>query len=530
MEPALPTAEAVAVRGGRIAYVGSQAGARERAGSETRVIDVEGGSVLRGFQDAHVHPSHGGLARMRCDLHDAAGPDEYVARIEAYARAKPDRPWILGAGWSMDDFPGGTPTASILDPALPDRLAYLPNRDGHGAWVNSVALRMAGLTRETPDPVDGRIERDQSGHPQGTLHEGAMHLVERLIPPTTQKELMESLRIGQSYLHSLGITAWQDAIVGPPELDAYVALVTSGELTARVVAALWWDRARGEEQIEGLTELRARGVVGRLRATSVKIMQDGVLENYTAGVLAPYLDATGRATANRGKSFVEPELLKRAVSRLDREGFQVHIHAIGERAVREALDAFQAARTANGPNDHRHHIAHIQLVHPDDIPRFGELGVTANGQPYWACLDGQMVDLTIPFIGPERTAWQYPFASLVRSGARLAFGSDWPVSTPNPLAEIQVAATRVGGGDEHDVLVPGERLEVLDAVAAFTSGSAYVNHLDDQTGTIREGMLADLVVLDRDLFALEPFSLAEASVRLTMVEGERVFAADGWSW
>ena len=209
----------------------------------------------------------------------------------------------------------------------------------------------------------------------------------------------------------------------------------------------------------------------------------------------------------------------------------MHIHAIGERAVREALDAFQAARTANGPNDHRHHIAHIQLVHPDDIPRFGELGVTANGQPYWACLDGQMVDLTIPFIGPERTAWQYPFASLVRSGARLAFGSDWPVSTPNPLAEIQVAVTRrVDGSDEHDVLVPEERLEVLDAVAAFTSGSAYVNHLDDQTGTIREGMLADLVVLDRDLFALEPFSLAEASVRLTMVEGERVFAADGWSW
>jgi predicted amidohydrolase YtcJ len=352
-----------------------------------------------------------------------------------------------------------------------------------------------------------------------------------LIPPTTHEELTESLRIGQAYLHSLGVTAWQDAIVGPPELDAYVALAANGELTARVVAALWWDRARGEEQIVDLLELRARGVVGRLRATSVKIMQDGVLENFTAGVLDPYLDRAGNPTMNRGKSFIEPELLTRAVSRLDAEGFQVHVHAIGERAVREALDAFEAAREVNGPNDHRHHIAHIQIVHPDDLPRFARLGVTANGQPFWACLDGQMVDLTIPFIGPQRAAWQYPFASLLRSGARLAFGSDWPVSTPNPLAEMQVAVTRrVDGNQEHGVLLPEQILGVQDAVAAFTRGSAYVNHLDDETGVIRAGMLADLVVLDRDLFALEPPHLSDAAVRQTLVQGEPVYEADGWSW
>jgi predicted amidohydrolase YtcJ len=266
----------------------------------------------------------------------------------------------------------------------------------------------------------------------------------------------------------------------------------------------------------------------------VKIMQDGIIENFTAAVLEPYLDEDGNPTDNRGISFVEPELLKRVVTRLDAEGFQVHFHALADRAVREALDAIEAARAANGPNDLRHHLAHLQIVHPDDIPRFRVLGAVANAQPLWAMNEGQMLNLTVPFLGPERARLQYPFASLVRSGAVLAFGSDWSVSSPNPLWEMHVAVNRRAfpgypyGGDERaftEPLLPEERLDLPTAIAAFTMGSAYVNHLDHLTGSIEVGKLADLVVVDRDLFAHPVEEIHRAEVLLTLVGGERVFAA-----
>lgn len=526
-----PLADAVAILDGRIAFVGSVAEARRLIGPRTRVVEVNGGMVLPGFQDAHVHPLHGGLARLQCDLHDLQGAEAYAAAVGTYAASHPDEPWILGAGWAMDAFPRGTPHRSLLDRVAPDRPAKLTNRDGHGVWVNTRALEMARITRETPDPTDGRIERDEDGQPQGTLHEGAMDLVERVVPRTTRADLVEALRIAQSYLHSLGITAWQDAIVEPDDLEAYLEL--GGELSARVVGALWWDRGRGEEQVADLVRMRERAteIDGRFRATAVKIMQDGVIENFTAAVLQPYLDARGAPTANAGLSFVEAESLKRAVTRLDRKGFQVHVHAIGERAVREALDAFEAARSANGGRDARHHIAHIQVVHPDDVLRFASLDVVANGQPYWAGLDGQMRNLTIPFLGAERTTWQYPFASLLRAGATLAFGSDWPVTTPDPLKEIQAAVTRTAEEDpERTVFLPDERLELAAALRAFTKGSAFVNHLDGETGTIEAGKAADLAVLDRNLFEMDPGELSQARVLLTLIEGRPVFAAEGWGW
>jgi hypothetical protein len=267
----------------------------------------------------------------------------------------------------------------------------------------------------------------------------------------------------------------------------------------------------------------------------VKIMQDGVIENFTAGVLEPYLDAEGNATGNRGKSFVDPEELNEAVTRLDAQGFQVHFHALAERAVREALDAIEAARRANGMNDLRHHIAHIQVIHPDDIPRFRALKVVANAQPLWAQNEGQMLNLTIPFLGPQRSGWQYPFASLVRSGAMLAMGSDWGVSSPDPLEEIHVAVNRkgwpgyaYGGADEAATVpfIPDEALDLPTSLAAFTIGSAYVNHLDDVTGSIEVGKLADLVVLDRNVFEHPDEEIHAARAVLTLVEGERVFAAD----
>ncbi|HEY0443942.1 MAG TPA: amidohydrolase [Candidatus Limnocylindrales bacterium] len=516
---------AVAVRGGRIIAVGGERDVAAHIGRSTRVVEIGGGMVIPGFQDAHIHPISGGLTRSRCDLHEARGRDSYLAIVAKYAAAHPEREWIDGSGWAMDDFPGGTPNRADLDAIVPDRPVFITNRDGHGAWVNGRALEIAGINRETADPRDGRIERDAAGEPTGTLHEGATELVRRNMPADSAADLEEGLRVAQAYLHSLGITAWQDAIVTAEELRTYAAVAGRGELTARVVGALWWDRDRGDEQIEELREWRSRGPIGRFAATSVKIMQDGVLENFTGAMVEPYLDATGHATENRGLSFVDPVRLRGHVTRLDAEGFQVHFHAIGDRAVREALDAFEAARAANGWTDGRHHISHIQVIQPSDIPRFAQLGVAANAQPYWACRDGQMENLTIPFLGPERAGWQYPFRSLRRAGAVLAMGSDWSVSTPNPLLEMEVAVTRVADGarGKAEPLLPEEALDATDALAAFTSGSAWVNHLDGETGTIEVGKAADLVLLDRDILAPNAGHIGDARVLVTLVEGVPVY-------
>ncbi|WP_031172374.1 amidohydrolase [Streptomyces durhamensis] len=526
--PEARTATAVAVTGGRITAVGGEE-LRELAGPRTEVVDLAGRLLLPGFQDAHVHPVPAGLELAQCDLSGATTAEDTVAAVRAYAEAHPGREWILGGGWSMEAFAGGTPTKELLDAVVPDRPVYLPNRDHHGAWVNSRALKLAGIDRDTPDPADGRIERDASGDPSGTLQEGAMQLVGRLTPPATPADRLAALLHAQRHLHALGITAWQDALVGDflgmdDPAEAYRTAARDGSLTARVVGALWWDRERGAEQIPELAEKRAALSHGRFRAGTVKLMLDGVAENHTAALLDPYLDRCGCATANRGKSFIDPGRLPEYVTELDALGFQCHFHALGDRAVRDALDAVEAARAANGPSDTRPHLAHLQVVHPDDVPRFARLGATANIQPLWAAHEPQMDELTIPFLGPERAAWQYPFGALLRSGARLAAGSDWPVSSPDPLQGIHVAVNRVEPGGTGPVFLPGERLGLAEALTAYTAGSAYVNHLDD-SGRVAVGALADLVVLDRDPFAGPPEEIAQTAVALTYVGGERVYAA-----
>ena len=431
----------------------------------------------------------------------------------------------------MADFENGTPRREDLDAILADRPAFFPNRDGHSAWVNTKALELAGIDRDTADPDDGRIQRDPDGTATGSLHEGAIDLVERLMPAPTLELLGEGLRIAQEYLHSLGITAWQDAIVDRQTHAVYRAAAETGWLTARVELAMWWDRERGDDQVDELIERSRTGSVGRIRANSVKLMQDGVLETYTGAMLDPYLGADGRPTANRGISFIDPERLPGWVTRLDAAGLQPHFHAIGDRAVRECLDAVAAARSANGHTDTRPHIAHIQVIHPDDVPRFAALDVVANAQPVWAVHEGQMDKLTIPFLGPERAGWQYPFQSLLRSGARLAMGSDWSVSTPDPLVEIEVAVTRTVpesyieqyAGSRRVPFLPEESLSLGEAIRAFTAGSAYVNHLDADTGTIEVGKLADLTVIDRDLFAPDAGPIGGGRVLGTFVGGVAVF-------
>lgn len=526
---------AVAVRDGRIIAVGHDE-VLELAGPSTERVDLAGRMLVPGFQDAHVHPAWAGVDLLRCDLSDLLTASAYLERIGDYARANPDLPWILGGGWSMPAFPGGTPTAAGLDAVVGDRPAYLPNRDGHGAWVSSAALRLAGIDEHTLDPADGRVERDADGRPTGTLHEGAMTLVAKLLPATTDQELYDGLLLAQSRLHAFGITAWQDAIIGDvgdggDPSAAYVRAAGDGSLTARVVGALWWDRRRGLEQIPELLERRERLMTDRFRPTSIKIMQDGVAENYTASMIEPYCDGHGHHTDNSGISFVPADVLLPAAQQLDAAGFQLHFHAIGDRAVREALDAVEHAIAVNGRNDNRHHIAHIQVIHPDDIARFRDLGVAANMQTLWAALEAQMVELTLPFLGDPRSSWQYPFGDLHRAGATLCAGSDWAVSTPDPMAAIHVAVNRLipeghrEDSEEHPVFLPEQRIDLGTALTAYTAGSAYVNHLDD-TGSIRVGALADLTVLDRDPFAGKPDEIGATRVLQTFVDGRRVFASD----
>lgn len=526
------TASAVAVSGDRIVAVGHD-DVRELIGPKTEVVDLKGRMLVPGFQDAHVHPVWGGLDMLRCDLSDLLTRPDYLARVGEYAAAHLELEWVLGGGWSMSGFPGGTPLAADLDVVVPDRPVFLPNRDGHGAWVNSRALELAGVTKDTPDPADGRIERDARGNPTGTLHEGAMALVNRLLPRTDDATLLKALQAGQSYLHSFGVTGWQDAIIGfyGDAGDAgpvYRAASEQGLLTGRVVGAIWWDRTRGIEQIPDLVAKREEYSHGGFRATSIKIMQDGVAENFTAAMIDPYLDGHGHPTTNDGISFVPPAVLAEAAPALDALGFQLHFHALGDRAVRESLDAIEAAISANGRNDHRHHLAHIQVVHPEDIHRFRELGVTANMQSLWAALEPQMVEFTLPFLGEPRSSWQYPFGDLLRSGATLAAGSDWSVSTPDPLAAIHVAVNRKSApayseGD-YEAFLPEQSIDLASSITAYTAGSAFVNHLDE-CGTIEVGKLADLAVLGRDPFAHPADEIGLTTVLQTFVGGERVYAA-----
>lgn len=518
-----PTAQAVAVRAGHIVAVGDDADVLGLAGPRTRRVSLGGRTLLPGFQDAHVHPVTAGLDRLRCDLtdaHDAAG---YLRLIADYGAAHPERPAILGGGWDLAAFPRGTPHRALLDAIVPDRPVVLDNRDGHGAWVNSRVLEMAGIDAGTPDPADGRIERDDNGAPQGTLHEGAMDLAWEVMPRPGPDEWLEAARIGQAELHRFGVTAWQEASGYETDLGAYRSLAERGELTGRVVVAQRWSGHDGLEQLQTFIDRRQANTVGRLRADRIKILLDGIVENFTAAMIDPYFDDDGHPTANRGLLYHDRAAFHEAVRLGDAAGFHIHVHTIGDRAVREALDAIEAAIAANPSWDRRPTLAHIQVIDPTDIPRFAALGVVANGQPFWAVHEAQMGILNVPFLGPQRSGWQYPFASLLRAQARLAFGSDWAVSTPNPLEEIEVAVRRIAP-DHRDAepFLPDERISLEDAIHAFTLGSAYVNGLEAETGSIAVGKLADLIVLDRDLFA--PGILpADLRVLLTLVEGEPVY-------
>ncbi len=518
-------AEAVAVRGENIVYVGGNGGAAKYVGPGTKVVDLRGKMILPGFQDSHVHPLWAGVERQDCFLYDLETKEDYLKAVADYAATHPRDTWIRGAGWSMSAFPKGIPDRRDLDSVVPDRPVLLYSKDGHSTWVNSKALAAAGITRDTPDPDGGRIDRDRDGEPVGSLQESATDPMEKLLPPRTPEQARHGLRIAVEELNSLGITSFQEANAylddyeGYRMLDVYRDVDRAGGLTARVVLSLRFDPEKGEAQIPDLIRARRDYTRGLVRAHTIKIFQDGVIEAKTAGMLEPYVGKEG----GHGMALVEPEALKRFVTRIDREGFQLHFHCIGDAAIRQVFDALEAARRANGARDSRHHLSHIEVFHPDDIPRFRELGAVANFQPLWALAEDYIINLTLPILPPETHRWIYPIGSVLRSGGIVAFGSDWSVSSANPLEEMEVAVRRADPNDDAAApFIPEERIDLRDAIAAFTINAAYVNFQDDRTGSIEAGKLADLVVLDRNLFALDPNRISEAKVLLTLVGGKPV--------
>lgn len=521
MDASRTWAEAVAVRGERLVYVGSDSGVAAFIGPLTVVKDLAGQMVLPGFQDAHVHPVSSGIALGECALDDSLTRAGVVALIRACVSAQPKSRWVRGAGWQLPVFPAANPNRALLDSLVSDRPAYFEAADGHSAWVNSRALQLAGITRQTPDPPHGRIERDpRSGEPSGTLRESAVSLVSDSLPDYTAEERLAGLRRALRLANSFGLTSLYEASAGERTLAAYATLDAQDSLTARIVAAITVDVDKGPAQVPGMVALRDKYRSAHLRSSAAKIFADGVIESGTAALLEPYLLRKG----DRGHANLEAPAFDSLAIALDKAGFQIHIHAIGDRAIRWSLDALEAARKANGPRDARPMIAHLELIDPTDIPRFRRLGVIADFQPLWAFDDEYISKLTVPQLGPARSRWLYPIGSVVRSGAMVVGGSDWSVSSLNPLDAMQVAITRrpldAGPGP---AWIPEELVDLPTILAAYTINAAYALDQERETGSLELGKAADLVVLDHNLFEVAPDQLHTVKVVLTVMEGRVVY-------
>lgn len=521
MDASRSWASALAITGGSITYAGDERGLKHLIGPETRVIDLGGKMVLPGFCDSHIHLVAGGIDLTACDLHHMKSAREAEEAIIGYAAAHPQKKWITGGGWDLPLFPAGGPRKEVLDRICPDRPCCLEAADGHSAWVNSKALSISGINRRTADPPNGRIERDSAtGEPTGTLRESAVEMVTKHIPDPSSAECDEGLQRALQLANRMGITSIQEAGADDSILDTYYRFARRGTLTVKVAASMPIEAAGSPDQIDRLIKKRQRYRCGNLRAATAKIFLDGVIESHTAALLEPYSD---RPNDSGILNFTRRNL-QQIVARLDREAFQVHIHAIGDGAIREALDSFEYAQKVNGKRDSRHHIAHLELIDPGDIARFRALGVIANFQPFWAQKDSYITEMTEPLLGPERSRILYPIGSLIRSGAIVVAGSDWNVSTLNPLEAIQVAVTRQALGEPHTPpWIPGERVDLSPMLAAYTINGAYVSGREKSTGSLEVGKSADLIVLDHNLFSSRPEEIHRAKVLLTMLDGRIVF-------
>jgi predicted amidohydrolase YtcJ len=521
-----PWAEALAVSGGRIVALGSNAEIAPWIGPATRVVDLTDRMLLPAFHDAHVHPISAGRTLLGCALNEQNTVEDLLSTV-ADCAASSDDLWVQGLDFNLGLFPGGNPDKALLDAILPDRPAYLIAADGHSAWVNSAALALAGVGAGTPDPPKGIIERDPgSGEPTGTLRESAQYLVSELLPKPTLEQNLAALRVALAHLHSMGITSFIDAAVGESAWQTYHALDQAGELNARVTTSLTYgafSETTDEADFNAVLARRDRYAGDRLRTDAVKLFIDGVLEGETASLVTPYLRDGGETTA-RGELNFSQDALDASVARFMDMGLQIHMHAIGDGGVRAGLDAIEAARENGDTGDNRPHIAHLQLVHPDDLGRFAALGVTANFQALWAYPDEYITEINLPAVGPERVQRMYPVGSLQRAGARIVGGSDWSVSSANPLLAIETAMRRQDpDGVTPGVLNAGEAVSLATMIAAYTRHAAWLMHQENLSGRIARGMRADLIMLDRNLFEIPSEDISEAKVLLTLFEGRPVY-------
>jgi predicted amidohydrolase YtcJ len=519
------TATAVAVGGGRIVAVGDERQARQWAGPATTLFDAGGGLVMPGFDDAHMHLRDGAISLERLDLFGVTTLDAVQAAIAEYAVARPEQPWVTGRGWLYAAFPGGMPTREQLDAVVPDRPAYFECFDGHSGWANSRALEAAGISAETVDPPDGRIVRDGTGRATGALKERAIELVDRLLPVPGETEMPDLLERALRRAAELGITAVQDAWGHPEDLRQLRRLVSDGRLPIRVRLALDMPAPPAGtgfvDRLDDLEALRAEESEGsRLRTGILKSFLDGVVEARTAYLLEPY-----PGTDVRGDPRWDDGDLREAVAVAHARGWQVELHAIGDAAVRQALDAYEALGAGEAAS-RRHRVEHIETLHPADLPRFAGLGVIASMQPMHALPEASQVDVWRDNLHPEVAATGWRLRTLLDSGAVLAFGSDWPVVPIDPMLEIHAAVRRqTPSGEPSGGWLPAEAVSVADALTAATWGSAYAEHAEDLRGHLSPGALADLIVLDRDLLREDGGAIAGSQVTLTVVDGEVVHAA-----
>jgi hypothetical protein len=522
VDEARSRAEAAAIRDGVFVTVGSNADIDPLVGPQTRVIDLAGKWALPGFHDAHVHPTMGGHGLLGCDLTDEDSVEAIIAKVTGCNEESPDG-WLEGHAFDLALFGQDGPHKSLLDAVNNTRPIVLWSSDGHNAWASSKALELAGITADTPDPDLGVIERAPDGSPSGTLRETAQELVREAMPKPSPESNREALAAGIEHLNANGITSFIDAWVGQEDYETYQALDRAGELNARVRTSLTFEsgfaRHYGDEW-EQVLESRNGFESERINHDSVKLFLDGVLEGETAALLEPYVGMHG----HRGELILTPEKLNEAVVRFDSLGLQVHMHAIGDRAVRAGLDAVEAARNQNGVSDNRHHISHLQMIHVDDIERFAPLDTSANFQAAWAYPDEWIMELNLPVVGEERVQGMYPIASIERAGGRIVGGSDWNVSSANPLEAIEIAIRRQDAFEPSGpVLNENERVSLATMIDAYTINAAWLMHQEDRAGSIEPGKRADIVVLDRDLFEIPPEQISEARVVMTLLDGKVIY-------
>src|SRR6267154_1005141 len=525
--PKQPWAQAVAIYHGKIVAVGDDPEIERRRGLGTKVIDAGGKLVLPGFADCHIHFMDGSLSLGRVNLEGAKDPAEIQKRLRQYALEHPGDDWILGRGWNYAMFgPEALPHKKYLDEIFPQRPVFLEGYDGHTYWVNSKALMLAGITRATADPPNGTIVRDpQTGEATGALKESAQDLVAKFIPKPSRAEKLLALRAGMRWANQHGITRVHSAGQDFVELDLFDEMRRRGDLSVRLYIAYFLNPPELRPQdLEAIEHARKKFHDDWIDAEAVKFMVDGVIEPHTAAMLDPYSDDPSL----KGKLFWEPSKYKAAVAELDKHGLQLFTHAIGDYAVRTALDAYENAETQNHKKgDRRPRIEHIETIAASDIPRFGKLGVIASMQPLHAYPDSDTLDVWARNTGPDRASRAWAWKSIADAGGRLAFGSDWPVVTLNPWEGVQTAVTRqTSEGKPEGGFVPEQRLTVEETVRGYTLGAAYAGRREKTEGSIEGGKLADIIIVSQNIFEIDPHRLAETKVLTTMVGGRVVYQAD----